>query len=223
MSDRKKSSKLEKQRRTKARDVVPTLDLKKLVDLPPWEWPREAPRVILRLLRDRLEPEADRELAVTLVGDLCEQTEDTFKACLQILACPEESESLRCAAAIAIGPALEQADGLDPEDQGEAWISTTLFEKAKATLHDLWKLPDLPKSLRRRILEGAIRAPQDWHSEAIRMAFLADDTEWKLTAVFAMNHVGGFENEILEALEHPDPEIHLWAVMAAGAWELEKA
>ena len=80
MSDRKKTSKLEKQRRTKAGDVVPTLDLKKLVDLPPWEWPREAPRVILRLLRDRLEPEADRELAVTLVGDLCEQTEDTFKA-----------------------------------------------------------------------------------------------------------------------------------------------
>ncbi len=68
-----------------------------------------------------------------------------------------------------------------------------------------------------------MRAPQEWHSEAIRTAYSTDDLEWKLTAVFAMRYIRGFDVAILEALKNPNPDIHCEAVRAAGEWHLEKA
>jgi HEAT repeat protein len=44
-----------------------------------------------------------------------------------------------------------------------------------------------------------------------------------LTAVFAMSRVPGFDDQILEALEHTDPEIHMEAVNSAGVRELNAA
>jgi hypothetical protein len=44
-----------------------------------------------------------------------------------------------------------------------------------------------------------------------------------LTAVFSMRYVRGFDEQILETLHNPDPEIHYEAVRAAGAWELDGA
>jgi HEAT repeat protein len=38
-----------------------------------------------------------------------------------------------------------------------------------------------------------------------------------------MGHVRGFDQQILEALENPDPGIHYHAVRAAGTWEVEAA
>jgi hypothetical protein len=44
-----------------------------------------------------------------------------------------------------------------------------------------------------------------------------------LTAVFAMRHVRGFDDQILDALETTDPEIHFEAVDAAGTCQLDAA
>jgi len=44
-----------------------------------------------------------------------------------------------------------------------------------------------------------------------------------LTAVFAMAHIRGFSDQILEALKSANPEIHYEAVRAAGNWELDAA
>lgn len=44
----------------------------------------------------------------------------------------------------------------------------------------------VPKEVRRRVLEGSVRAPQDWHKDAITEAYAGNDELWKLTAVFAM-------------------------------------
>jgi hypothetical protein len=41
-----------------------------------------------------------------------------------------------------------------------------------------------------------------------------------LTAVFAMSRVPGFDDQILEALDSTNPDIHLEAVNAAGVREL---
>jgi HEAT repeat protein len=68
-----------------------------------------------------------------------------------------------------------------------------------------------------------VRAPELWHEEAVREAWASGDPDWILTAVFAMKEIGGFENEILESLRSPDPEIHYQAVVAAGARELDAA
>src|ERR1019366_9308427 len=73
------------------------------------------------------------------------------------------------------------------------------------------------------ILEAAVRAPVDWHTDAIRSAYASHDPEWKLTAVFGMRHVRGFDEQIVEALESADPLIHYEAVCAAGVWEIDAA
>jgi HEAT repeat protein len=82
---------------------------------------------------------------------------------------------------------------------------------------------DVPKEVRRRILEGSVRAPQDWHQEAIRDAYSSDDESWRLTAVFGMGYIRGFNTQILEALENENEDIHYEAVCAAGDWEVDAA
>jgi hypothetical protein len=77
--------------------------------------------------------------------------------------------------------------------------------------------------VRRRALEASVRAPQDWHPEAIAAAYSSGDRDWMLTAVFAMRWVRGFDNAILQALQTTDPDIHLEAVRAAGSEELKPA
>ena len=81
----------------------------------------------------------------------------------------------------------------------------------------------VPKLVRRRILEAAVRSRKEWHAEAILTAYASDDPEWKLTAVFCMRYIRGFDRQILEALESADPKIHYEAVCAAGEWELDAA
>lgn len=54
-------------------------------------------------------------------------------------------------------------------------------------------------------------------------AYSSGNKDWMLTAVFSMRWVRGFDNQILEALNSADPEIHYEAVNAAGNWELDAA
>ena len=39
----------------------------------------------------------------------------------------------------------------------------------------------IPKQVRRRILEASVRAPEDWHQNAIRAAYSSGDKDWMLT------------------------------------------
>ncbi|HYM61818.1 MAG TPA: hypothetical protein VEZ11_13105 [Thermoanaerobaculia bacterium] len=81
----------------------------------------------------------------------------------------------------------------------------------------------MPKETRRRVLEAAVRAPQDWQREAIREAYDSKDQEWRLTAVFGMKYHRRFDAEILEALNSKDEDTHCEAIEAAGNWELDAA
>jgi hypothetical protein len=109
----------------------------------------------------------------------------------------------------------------DPYD--EPSISEQMFERIKGTLKQVFQDASVPKLTRRRILEGSVRATQDWHEEEIRKAYVSDDPEWKLTAVFCMNYVRGFEKEVLESLDSKDELIHYEAVRAAGSYEIAEA
>jgi hypothetical protein len=80
-----------------------------------------------------------------------------------------------------------------------------------------------PNDVRRRALEGSVRGPQTWHRDAIRAAFASDDDAWKLTAVFCMRFVKGFDDQTLEALHSTNPAIHYEAVVAAGNWGVAAA
>ena len=54
-------------------------------------------------------------------------------------------------------------------------------------------------------------------------AYSGDDEAWRLTAVFCMRFVRGFDEQILEALGSKNPDIHCEAVLAAGNWGMDAA
>jgi len=203
------------------------MDLETLRELPPWEWPENAGELLLATLRDGAAAAEDRLLAAQLGGDLTVINDALATELLAIVGAGAEPERLRAKAAIALGPVLEQTDtdGFDdPVFEGDLPpITEGMFTAIQLRLRELYQDGGVPKLVRRRILEASVRAPENWHKGAIREAYAGDDEEWKLTAVFGMNYIKGFDKEILESLRSKNKDIHFHAVEAAGAWELDKA
>jgi HEAT repeat protein len=198
-----------------------TLDT--LLKTPPWEWPGEAGKLILKTLVDRDAKESDRLSAAELGGELVVMNDDLAEALLAIVASAQESVDLRAAAASSLGPVLEDADLNQIDEPDDVPIAERTFDSICDTLHNLYLDKTQPKQVRRSVLEAAVRSPQVWHADAIRTAYSSGDSEWMLTAVFAMRWVPGFDDQILEALKSSDPLIHYQAVKAAGSRELDAA
>ncbi|MGP8245240.1 MAG: hypothetical protein ACLQVN_12070 [Bryobacteraceae bacterium] len=200
------------------------MEVKWLQDVPPWEWPKDTRDLLKKTLRDRRSPASDRLIAVQMAGDLVVMDDQMASLLLDIVRSAEEAVELRAKAAISFGPALEQSfvDEFDDEF-GKPPINKKTFDRIQQTLRNVYFDGLLPKQVRRKALEASVRAPQDWHRDAIRTAYASGDEEWKLTAVFGMRWVGGFDPEILETLDSPNPDIHYEAVQAAGAQAIAAA
>ncbi len=199
------------------------MDLKTLMETPPWDWPEDAGKKFLKVLVDDQADADDRLIAAELAGDITVINDELIDALLSVLKSPDESQDLRGRAAIALGPALSHADTDGFEDPDTATISEKTFRKIQESFRRLYLDAKVPKIVRRRILEASVRAPQDWHQKAVRAAYASNDDDWKLTAVFAMRWVRGFDDQILEALESDNPHIHYEAVCAAGSCEMDRA
>lgn len=199
------------------------MDLKILADTPPWDWPADTDQTLLRILGDKQQDESDRLLAAKLAGDYTVINDELADRLLSMVLSNEEPEGVRARAAISLGPALAAAHMDMFEDPEEVSISEHLFHKIQASLRKGYMDAHTPKEVRRRILEGSVRAPEDWHQAAIREAYLSDDPDWRLTAVFGMQYVGGFNAEILEALSSQNEDIQYHAVRASGNWEVAEA
>lgn len=150
---------------------------------------------------------------------------------------PEMPEQERASALIALGPTLqlcwedEDDDGTLPSAPPDADafdvaffehpLSNTGYAEVREALRRMYHDAETPKLLRRRALEAAVRAPRPWQQEAAAAAWQSDDPEWRVTAVFAMGHLGGmtdasFEEEIREALAGSDEVLRREAMLAAG-------
>ncbi len=202
------------------------MDLKTLQDRPSWEWPEGAGKMLVSIFSDVQADASDRLLAVELASDFVVISDDLIEGLLSILCNGDESDELRRSAVISMGPALEYADtdGFDDiDDFDDGGISEGLFNKIQDSLRELYMDTGVPKEVRRRILEASVRAPQDWHPDAISTAYSGDDESWRLTAVFCMQFVHGFEDRILEALNSENEDILYEAVCAAGNWEVDAA
>jgi len=199
------------------------MDLKTLQETPSWEWPEGADTMLLRILRDKKTDEAERLLAAELAGDFTVINDELAEELLAIACKGDEPQDLREMAVISLGPALESADMDEFEDPDFVPIAEQTFSKIQKTLRRLYLDAQVPKEVRRCILEASVRAPQDWHRDAVRAAYSSNDEDWNLTAVFCMRFVRGFENQILESLESKNPDIHYEAVCAAGNWEIDAA
>lgn len=200
------------------------MSLVRLRDTPPWDWPPNAGQMLLDVLRDDRTSEADLELAAQLAGDLTVINEELVDALLAILRSGDRSETVRGQAAISLGPVLEDADtaaGFD--DDAELPIAKRTVAVIRESLRTLYMDAGIPAGVRRRILEASVRAPEDWHPGAIRAAYASDDQAWRLTAVFCMRFVRGFDAQIVEALDSVHPDIRHEAVGAAGTWAIDAA
>jgi hypothetical protein len=199
------------------------MNLKRLQATPPWDWPEDAGEIFEKTLLDPRAKESDRLAAAELAGEIVAINDKLAAALLKTIANSSDTAVLRAKAAISLGPVLELASTTEFDDPDEVPISEEMFHEIQATLERLYPDTGLPKDVRRRILEGSVRDPQDWHRDAILAAYGGGDRDWMLTAVFGMGYVNGFGTQILEALKSTDPEIHFEAVNAAGNWELDKA
>jgi hypothetical protein len=199
------------------------MDLKTLQDTPPWGWPRDAGKRFHEVLIDHRANETDRLIAAELAGDLTVINDELADALTTIICSPDEPEQLRAAAAITLGPVLEQADIDEFEDPRDVPISQRTFRNVQDLFHRLHFDNSIPQQARRRILEASVRAPEEWHRKAIRAAYSSGDQEWILTAVFSMRWIRGFDDQILEALKSDNAEIQYQAIQAAGNWGLAAA
>jgi hypothetical protein len=197
-----------------------------LLDTPPWDWPSDAAESIRSVLVDGPSSAADRLTAVELGGDLVVMDDSMADALLSIVGSADQPTELRARAAISLGPTLEQSwiEGFDEDDPlAEPPVTLEVFRRIQETLRQIYFDRNAPKELRRRVLEASIRAEGDWHGEAIAAAYAEPDQEWKLTAVFCMRYMPGFDAQILEALKSADPEIHVEALRSAGGRGLDAA
>jgi hypothetical protein len=200
-------------------------NLRDLVESPSWDWPADAADRIKRALGDA-DPE-DMGEVVGLAGDLVVMDDEMAGLLLGVLR-GDLPDGVRGRAAIALGPALEEACDLGFDEEldlqfdtrvlGEARVSE--IQSALRSLHDDETVPVL---VRRRALEASIREPRDWHAEAIRRAYGRGDKAWKLTAVFCMGHLAGFTAEVVESLQSGDVDLLAEAVRAAGMLGLNEA
>jgi hypothetical protein len=199
------------------------MKLRTLKDMPSWEWPDGTGEQFLAILGDDRAADSDVLIAAELAGDLTVMNDELAAALISIVKNSDRSEKIRAKAAISLGPALEQADIEGFEDAGDLPISESTFRNIQDSLRRLYLDASVPTEVRRRILEASVRAPQDWHHDAVRTAFASDDEAWRLTAVFCMQFIRGFDDQIVEALDSTNEDIHYEAVVAAGNWELDRA
>ena len=151
--------------------------------------------------------EADDELAEELMRLLLE----------------DPSEEVRARVPIALGPTLELCwdeivDGRlpPPSDWGSAPLTQKVYDRLIETLRRLYLDGTTPELVRRRVLEGAVRSPQPWQEKATAAAFGSEQESWRITAVFCMGHLRGFDDQIVEAFDSGSEAVRCEAIRAAG-------
>ncbi len=199
------------------------MNLKKIYDMAPWDWPEEAAGIFLDVLNDPAADPTDRLLATEMAGDMVAINDELAETLLTVVGNNDEVEELRAKAVISLGPALEHADTYGFDDPDDIVLSEEVFQRIRPSLQKIYQNAGVPKNVRRRILEASIRAPQPWHRGAVRAAYQSDKEDWRLTAVFCMRFTKGFDQQILEALESDNPDIRYQAVYAAGNWGIKEA
>ncbi len=203
------------------------MDLKKLMDTPPWELGEGAREKVLEVLEDKRADESERRMAISLAGEITVINDEVANALLALARDKNAAEGLRAGAVIALGPVLEYVElqelmDEEEEDEDEP-ITKETFDGLRRSLRKLYMDAELPKEARQRTLEASVRAPMDWHKEAVRAAFSSDDESWRLTAIFCARWVKGFADEIVELLDSENTDIQYEAVSAAGAWGVDAA
>ena len=199
------------------------MDLKTLAETEPVEWPSDSDETILEALRNERADDHDRLFAIEVAGCAIGVNDELADTLLSILGDRNEVEPLREQAAASLGPTLEYAEEQGFWEFSDATISESTFERIQRSLKSCFGDTANPKAVRGRALEASVRSPKKWHREAIRSLYAGEDEDWKLTAVFCMRRLGGFEAEIVEALGSKNQSIQSEAFAAFGELDIDLA
>ncbi|MBN1945247.1 MAG: HEAT repeat domain-containing protein [Bradymonadales bacterium] len=197
-------------------------DLQRLSQLPPWDWPDDMAELVLAMLRDTQADPLERLLAAEMAGTPSVINDQLLVELNNVLCRGSEEDELRCMAGISIGMGLEALAASDEEEEEEP-ISMETIEQLQRSLHSLYLDRSTPDDVRRAALEASVRMPEDWHTQAVQEAHASSDPTWRLTSLFCMGYIPGFEAQIIEALDSTDPDLHYEAVCAAGNFSLPEA
>jgi len=200
-------------------------ELDALLSSPSYSWPASAAGVVEQAL-DSADPDTLLR-SLGIAGDLAVMNQRIATRLLALIA-GSGSAPARVAAVLAFGPALEQAFqvGLDhPFDRSfdEPALTPALFDRIRATLGTLFHDLSQPDELRRASLKSSIHASDSWHREAVSEAFGRPELEWKVTAIYCMGRLAGFEAELVGALASTDQRLKCEAVRSVALRQLEAA
>lgn len=141
----------------------------------------------------------------------------------------DAADDVRADAIVALGPAVEECgiEYMDDELPEGVPFTAPLSREAYGELADalraVYEDESQPTLVRRRALEVLVRDPQPWQADAIRRDFASSERDWKMTALFAMGYVRGFEQELLDVLRTAEGDLLYEAVRAAGNAEVVEA
>jgi hypothetical protein len=136
------------------------MNLRTLKDTPPWDWPEGTGKTLLDILRDDRPSESDLLLATELAGDFTVINDELVDALLSILRRGDKPEAVRGGAAISLGPVLEHVDTEGFDDPDDPSITERTFHRIQESLRKLYMDTNVPRDVRRRILEASVRAPR---------------------------------------------------------------
>jgi hypothetical protein len=169
---------------------------------------------VRREAREELHMVMDDEIALAFLG----------------VARGEGTEAIRADSLVGLGPVIDEA-GLDYADGIEfdfgpelgPPVSREVFKSIVDDIRRLYEDEAQPKVIRRRALEVLVRSPEPWLREEIRKHYASDDADWKLTSVFAMGFITGFDEEIAETVKTADESLLFEALNAAGSMGVTSA
>ncbi len=179
----------------------------------------EEHRTLIADLRD-----PDESVRLAALAQLDAELDDELAGEMERLLREEESDDVRARVPIALGPTLELCFWeLDdegrlppPSDWNVAPLTQGVYDRLVETLRRVYLDGTVPELVRRRVLEGAVRSPQSWQEKAAAAAFRSNEEPWRITAVFCMGYLSGFDDEIVEAFESGSEMVRFEAIRAAG-------
>ena len=170
----------------------------------------------------------DPEVRETAYEDVSMEMDEELARAIVDIAAGNHDDEIRADAIVALGPLIEEC--ADDYIAGFEWgpelgppVSRETFHSLVQRLRAMYDDESEPKVVRRRAFEVLVRDPQPWQDDEIRKLFASPDEEWRLTAIFGMGAMTGFEKELLEVVTHGEGVQLAEAVRSAGKIELKKA
>ncbi len=174
----------------------------------------------------------DEEVRAEAIEELTLRMDDEVARAFLDVASSDAEEGIRADTIVGLGPIIDEA-GLDFDDEDEQGfaldpelgppISREMFETVVREVRGLYEDEGQPKLVRRRAFEVLVRDPQPWLAAEIRKHYASDDPEWKVSGIFGMGYVAGFDKEIAAAVSSESGKLLFEAVRAAGSMDVAGA